>query len=38
MAVENELNHRPRKVLNDQAPADLFHTLLTSQTQSVFRR
>lgn len=38
LAVENELNHRPRRVLNDHAPADLFHALLASQTQSVLRR
>ena len=24
LAVENELNHRPRFVLNDRAPAELF--------------
>lgn len=38
LAVENELNHRPRKVLDDHAPADLFQALLASQTQSVLRR
>jgi transposase, IS30 family len=29
-AVENELNNRPRIVLNDRAPAELFTALLTS--------
>lgn len=29
-AVEDELNHRPRLILNDHVPADLFATLLTS--------
>jgi IS30 family transposase len=38
MAVENELNNRPRLVLNDRAPADLFAALLTSQKPSVLRR
>jgi IS30 family transposase len=37
-AVENELNNRPRLVLNDRAPADLFAALLTSQKPSVLRR
>jgi len=30
LAVENELNSRPRRVLNDQAPAELFAALLAS--------
>lgn len=38
LAVENELNHRPRIVLNDRTPAELFQALLTSPTQSVLRR
>jgi len=28
MAVENELNHRPRRILNDHTPAELFTSLL----------
>ena len=32
LAVENELNHRPRMVLNDRAPVELFQALLASQT------
>ena len=38
LAVENELNNRPRIVLNDQAPADLFAALLASGKPSVLRR
>ncbi|MBB5168492.1 IS30 family transposase [Mycobacterium sp. AZCC_0083] len=30
LAVEHELNHRPRMVLQDRCPADLFTALLTS--------
>jgi IS30 family transposase len=30
LAVENELNHRPRMVLQDRCPADLFAALLAS--------
>jgi IS30 family transposase len=30
LAVENELNNRPRLVLNDRAPAQLFGALLAS--------
>ena len=30
LAVENELNKRPRIVLNDRAPAELFGMLLAS--------
>ena len=37
-AVENELNHRPRMVLQDRCPADLFTALLASQSRSVLRR
>jgi Transposase IS116/IS110/IS902 family len=33
LAVENELNNRPRLVLNDRAPAELFGALLTSQNR-----
>lgn len=38
LAVENELNNRPRLVLNDCAPADLFAAVLASQNQSMLRR
>jgi hypothetical protein len=38
LAVENELNNRPRLVLNDRAPAELFGALLTSQKPFVLRR
>jgi IS30 family transposase len=38
MAVENELNNRPRIVLNDRAPAEVFTALLTSNHPSVLRR
>lgn len=38
LAVEHELNHRPRMVLQDRCPADLFAALLTSQSPSVLRR
>src|SRR5690242_11432553 len=38
LAVENELNNRPRLVLNNRAPADLFAALLASQNQPVLRR
>lgn len=36
--VEHELNHRPRMVLQDRCPADLFATLLASTKSSVLRR
>jgi IS30 family transposase len=38
LAVENELNNRPRHVLNDRAPAELFAELLASADPSVLRR
>jgi IS30 family transposase len=38
LAVENELNRRPRKVLGDRTPADLFEALLASPDQSVLQR
>lgn len=38
LAVENELNNRPRRILNDRAPAELFATLLASESPSVLRR
>lgn len=31
-AVENELNHRPRMVLCDRAPIELFQALFSSKT------
>lgn len=37
-AVEEELNNRPRMVLQDRCPADLFTALLTSRGPSVLRR
>lgn len=38
LAVEEELNHRPRMVLQDRCPADLFASLLASNGSSVLRR
>jgi transposase, IS30 family len=38
LAVENELNNRPRLVLNDRAPAELFRALLASKNPLVLRR
>jgi IS30 family transposase len=38
LAVENELNNRPRRVLHDYSPAALFDALLRSPDQSVLRR
>jgi IS30 family transposase len=38
LAVENELNNRPRRVLNDRAPAELFAALLASENPPVLRR
>jgi IS30 family transposase len=38
LAVENELNNRPRIVLQDRCPTDLFTALLASQNQPVLRR
>ena len=38
LAVENELNNRPRHIVNDQAPAELFAALLASESPSVLRR
>lgn len=38
VAVENELNTRPRLVLNDRTPADLFDALLASTDPTVLRR
>jgi transposase, IS30 family len=36
--VENELNNRPRRVLDDRAPAELFAVLLASESPPVLRR
>lgn len=38
LAVENELNQRPRMVLQDRCPADLFAALLASDSPSMLRR
>src|SRR3954464_9170339 len=38
LAVEHELNHRPRIVLQDRCPADLFAALLTATGPSVLRQ
>jgi IS30 family transposase len=38
LAVEDEINRRPRLVLGDQAPAKLFAQLLASANQPVLRR
>lgn len=37
-AVEDQLNDRPRIILDDRSPAELFTALLTSQKPSVLRR
>jgi transposase, IS30 family len=38
LAIENELNNRPRRVLGDRAPAELFAAVLASTGPSVLRR
>jgi IS30 family transposase len=38
LAVENELNHRPRRVLQDRTPAGLLAALLASENPPVLRR
>jgi IS30 family transposase len=38
LAVENEINNRPRQVLADRAPNDVFAELLASASQQVLRR
>ena len=38
LAVENELNGRPRRVLNGHAPAELFAAPLASKSSSALRR
>ena len=37
LAVENELNNWPRRVLGDRPPAELFAALLASESPSVLR-
>jgi IS30 family transposase len=38
LAVEDEINRRPRMVLDDRAPADLFAELLASPNHPLLRR
>jgi IS30 family transposase len=38
LAVENELNNRPRRVLDDRTPAELSAALLASQSPPALRR
>jgi IS30 family transposase len=38
LAVENQLNNRPRRILGDRAPAELFALLLASESPPVLRR
>ena len=38
LAVENELNNRPRLILADRTPKELFYQLLASEIPSVLRR
>jgi IS30 family transposase len=38
LAVKNELNNRPKPVLGDRAPAELFAALLASENPSLLRR
>ncbi len=38
LAVEDELNNRPRIVLNECAPVELLEALLASNSPSVLRR
>ncbi|XTP37645.1 IS30 family transposase [Mycobacterium sp. TJFP1] len=38
LAVENEMNRRPRRILHDRCPADLFGALLASQSPLMLRR
>ncbi|MDV6278474.1 IS30 family transposase, partial [Rhodococcus erythropolis] len=37
-AVENELNRRPRMILQDRSRAELFTALLRSEPSAVLRR
>lgn len=37
-AVENEINNRPRHILEDRAPAELFTALLASAEHPVLQR
>jgi IS30 family transposase len=38
LAVEDEINKRPRMILDDHAPAELFGELLASPKQPSLRR
>jgi hypothetical protein len=38
LAVENEFNNRPRHILNDRTPGELFSALLASENPPVLRR
>jgi IS30 family transposase len=38
LGVEDELNRRPRLILNDRTPAEFFAALIASETSSVLRR
>jgi IS30 family transposase len=38
LAVESELNSRPRRILSDRAPAELFALLLASESPPVLQR
>ncbi|WP_292652428.1 IS30 family transposase [Nocardioides sp.] len=38
LTVEDELNNRPRMVLDDRSPTELFEALLASESPSVLRR
>lgn len=38
LSVEDELNDRPRMILQDRCPADLFAALLASSCPSVLQR
>jgi IS30 family transposase len=38
LAVENELNNRPRRILGDRTPAELLAALLASESPLVLRR
>jgi IS30 family transposase len=38
LAVEQELNNRPRQVLQNRSPAEVFASLVASKSLSVLRR